>query len=55
MCAHEGMHSIESAYDHAAGVLRWLAFCDGCGDQVREVAAVEYRPAPAFPETIRGA
>ena len=48
MCRHAGFHTPQGRYDRAAGVLRFVAVCDDCGEPIRELLAEEYRPTPAY-------
>jgi hypothetical protein len=45
-CDHEAFHTATSRYAPDRGVLRYVEVCDACGAEVRELAVVEYRPAP---------
>jgi hypothetical protein len=43
-CAHEGFHSGRSRISREHDRLRYVIVCDDCLAELREVAAVEYRP-----------
>jgi hypothetical protein len=45
-CSHEGFHTGRGSYAPDAGVLRYVVVCDECQQELREVAAQEYRPQP---------
>lgn len=43
-CAHDGFHSIHSAYDHLSGVLVFFWSCEHCGARLDELYREAYRP-----------
>ena len=45
-CNHAGYHSGQSRYTHATAELRYVVVCEACGDEVRLVESVAYRPDP---------
>lgn len=45
-CNHAGYHSGQSRYAHATAELRYVVVCEACGDEVRLVESVAYRPDP---------
>lgn len=45
-CNHAGYHSGQSRYTLATEELRYVVVCEACGDEVRLVESVAYRPDP---------
>jgi hypothetical protein len=45
-CTHTGFHSGRGRYAADEARLRYVIVCDECGDELREVASVEYEPEP---------
>jgi hypothetical protein len=43
-CSHDGFHSGGSRLSRELGRLRYVIVCDDCLAELREVAAVDYRP-----------
>ena len=44
VCSHDGFHSGQSRFSPDRARLRYVIVCDHCLDELREVAAVDYRP-----------
>lgn len=45
-CDHTGSHSGEGRYSRMTSQLRYVIVCDACQAELRELAAVDYRPEP---------
>jgi hypothetical protein len=45
MCRHLGFHTPKSRYDRDARILRFVEICDDCGQTLRVLRAVPYRPS----------
>jgi hypothetical protein len=43
-CGHAGFHRITSRYDREAGILIYVCICERCGEQLKEVRRISYRP-----------
>ena len=43
-CAHEGFYSGQGRYSREAAQLRYVIVCDDCLAELRELAAIDYRP-----------
>lgn len=47
-CRHDGYYSGVGVYAHDSQTLRYVLVCDGCGAEMKEIAAMEYAPSPVF-------
>jgi hypothetical protein len=45
MCQHQGFHTPTTRYDRGAALLRFVCVCDDCGQMVRELHSLPYRPS----------
>jgi hypothetical protein len=45
MCRHHGFHTPTSRYDRAAATLRFVSVCDECGEDVRLLDSLPYKPS----------
>lgn len=43
-CRHDGCHSGQARYSRDLQRLRYVVVCDDCRSELREIAAVAYRP-----------
>jgi hypothetical protein len=41
---HDGYHSGQGRYSRDTGRLRYVAICDDCAAELREVTTIDYRP-----------
>jgi hypothetical protein len=47
-CPHTGYYSGTGIYSKDSRTLRYILVCDDCGEEMKEISAVEYSPAPVF-------
>jgi hypothetical protein len=47
-CRHDGYYSGVGVYVHDSQILRYLLVCDSCGEEMQEIAALDYVPSPAL-------
>ena len=45
-CRHAGYYSGVGLYVKESRVLRYVLVCDDCGEEMREIATVDYSPEP---------
>lgn len=45
-CDHAGFHSGQGRYAAATGQLQYVIVCDQCGQELRVLESVDYRPDP---------
>jgi hypothetical protein len=46
LCDHAGFHSGQGRYAAATAQLQYVIVCDQCGQELRVLESVEYRPDP---------
>jgi hypothetical protein len=46
MCRHGGFRTPKSRYDHGSGTLKFVEVCDDCGQMLRVLQSLPYRPSP---------
>jgi hypothetical protein len=46
MCRHAGFHTPRSSYDRGSGTLKFIEVCDDCGQTLRVLHSLPYRPSP---------
>jgi hypothetical protein len=54
-CTHAGFHTGQCRYVPDESQLRYVIVCDACGDELREVGSVGYRPEPRLEPVAAGA
>jgi hypothetical protein len=47
-CRHDGYYSGVGVYVRDSQILRYLLVCDHCGEEMKEIAALDYVPSPAL-------
>jgi hypothetical protein len=47
-CCHSGFYSGRGVYSKESQVLRCVLVCDDCGEEMKEISALDYVPAPAL-------
>ena len=47
-CEHAGYYSGKGFYSKDSRTLRYVLVCDDCGEEMKQIAALEYVPDPAF-------
>ena len=47
-CQHAGYHSGRGFYSQDSRTLRYVLVCDDCGEEMKQIAALEYAPDPVF-------
>ena len=47
-CRHSGFYSGVGVYAKESRVLRCVLVCDDCGEEIKEISALDYVPEPAF-------
>lgn len=47
-CEHSGYYSGLGIYAREARILRYVLVCDECGEEMREISALDYVPEPLF-------
>ena len=47
-CRHDGFYSGVGLYAHELRMLRYVLVCDDCGEEMKELSALDYAPAPVF-------
>ena len=47
-CQHSGYYSGMGLYSKSSRTLRYVLVCDACGDEMKELSALEYVPTPVF-------
>ena len=45
-CRHSGYYSGLGIYMRDSQVLRYVLICDDCGEEMKEISALEYVPKP---------
>jgi hypothetical protein len=51
-CAHSGYYSGVGFYSREARMLRYVLVCDDCGEEMKEISALEYAPRPTFSPAV---
>jgi hypothetical protein len=47
-CPHAGYYSGVGIYMKHSRMLRYVLVCDDCGEEMKEISALEYAPDPVF-------
>jgi hypothetical protein len=47
-CEHAGYYSGVGFYSRESRMLRYVLVCDDCGEEIKEISALEYSPRPAL-------
>lgn len=47
-CEHAGYYSGRGLYSRDSQMLRYVLVCDDCGEEMKELSALDYAPAPVF-------
>jgi hypothetical protein len=47
-CPHAGYYSGSGFYSKDSRTLRYVLVCDDCGEEMKQIAALEYAPDPVF-------
>ena len=47
-CRHDGYYSGVGVYVHDSQTLRCVLVCDDCGEEMKELSALDYAPTPVF-------
>ena len=47
-CEHAGYFSGRGIYSKDSLTLRYVLVCDDCGEEMKQISAVEYAPEPLF-------
>jgi hypothetical protein len=47
-CQHSGYYSGMGLYSKSSRTLRYVLVCDACGEEMKELSALEYVPTPVF-------
>jgi hypothetical protein len=47
-CRHSGFYSGMGLYSRSSRTLRYVLVCDDCGEEMKELSALEYAPTPVF-------
>jgi hypothetical protein len=47
-CPHSGYYSAMGRYSRDSRTLRYVLVCDDCGQEVKELSALEYVPNPVI-------
>jgi hypothetical protein len=47
-CEHAGYYSGRGFYSRDSQMLRYVLVCDDCGEEMKQIAALEYAPDPVF-------
>jgi hypothetical protein len=47
-CEHSGYYSGVGFYSRESQMLRYVLVCDDCGEEIKEISALEYSPRPAL-------
>ena len=47
-CEHSGYYSGVGFYSRESRMLRYVLVCDDCGEEIKEISALEYSPRPAL-------
>ena len=47
-CQHAGYYSGVGLYSKASRTLRYVLVCDDCGEEMKELSALDYIPTPVF-------
>ena len=47
-CQHAGYYSGSGLYAQDSRMLRYVLVCDDCGEEMKEIAALEYAPDPVL-------
>ena len=47
-CLHTGYYSGTGIYSKDSRTLRYVLVCDDCGEEIKQIAALEYAPDPVF-------
>jgi hypothetical protein len=47
-CRHDGYYSGVGVYARDSQTLRYLLVCDDCGEEMKEISALDYVPRPVL-------
>jgi hypothetical protein len=47
-CLHAGYYSGAGIYSKRSRTLRYVLVCDDCGEEMKQILALEYAPDPVF-------
>jgi hypothetical protein len=47
-CQHSGYYSGMGLYSKSSRTLRYVLVCDDCGEEMKELSALDYVPTPVF-------
>ena len=47
-CEHAGYYSGRGIYAKDSRMLRYVLVCDDCGEEMKQLTALEYAPDPVF-------
>ena len=47
-CQHSGYYSGVGLYSKSSRTLRYVLVCDNCGEEMKELSALDYAPTPVF-------
>ena len=47
-CSHSGYYSGLGVYAKESRVLRYVLICDDCGEEMKEISALDYVPDPVL-------
>ena len=47
-CQHAGYYSGRGIYSKDSRMLRYVLVCDDCGEEMKEISALEYMPRPVL-------
>ena len=47
-CQHAGYYSGRGMYSKDSRTLRYVLVCDDCGEEMKQITALEYEPDPVF-------
>jgi hypothetical protein len=47
-CRHDDYYSGVGVYVHDSQILRYLLVCDHCGEEMKEIAVLDYAPSPVL-------
>ena len=47
-CRHDGYYSGLGVYLRDSQTLRYMLVCDDCGEEMKEIAALDYVPSPVL-------
>ena len=47
-CQHSGYYSGVGLYSKSSRTLRYVLVCDDCGEEMKELSALDYAPTPVL-------